>query len=720
MEGGFTCDSLEFPRVEAGFRMNETELSRQTRDLYRPNPMQPIALRSMFWRPAWLEASAWQEHIPFAFWLIEAHRPRVVVELGTHHGTSYFALCQAVDRLGLDTRCFAIDTWKGDEHAGFYDESVYESVSAYNDTQYSGFSRLVRSSFDDALKHFSDGTVDLLHIDGVHTLEAATHDFESWLPKLSDSAVVIFHDTNVRERGFGVFQLFERLKKQYPAFEFVHGHGLGVLGVGEHQTPMLKRLFESDGRGEAQRSIHEVFARLGRCCADAYTAQRQQAKSSQLSSDLQQHKKALDDMSELLSQTRDQLKAKAEELASMQELQQHHVERHALERGQLVERATMLQEAKVELKEQVSRLQGQIDATREQVRPDASLSVERLSLLEASHTAEIGRYKAELERSAEKSAEDKERQEREKKELRDHVVRLNADRERHDREMKDLVARLHAAEAELADIRNSESQGRAERDELMNAHAQAMDALITELDSSKVLNAELEEKHRHDIEALLEAKRRAESSVQARFAETAQLTRQLIEHQRMLADRDEAVKAADNQLVKLNDATALLRNELDEARRDRDAARESLAQLQAHVNSIESSRASRLIALLMRARIGDRRQSQADNNPTVQSPVHDDASAATVQSEEIRLIQQSGLFECDWYRQRYPDVAQVGMDPVEHYLLHGASESRDPGPAFSTARYLVDYPDVADAGLNPLVHYLAFGRAEGRVARPSE
>jgi hypothetical protein len=69
---------------------------------------------------------------------------------------------------------------------------------------------------------------------------------------------------------------------------------------------------------------------------------------------------------------------------------------------------------------------------------------------------------------------------------------------------------------------------------------------------------------------------------------------------------------------------------------------------------------------------------------------------------------------------RYPDVAEVGIDPVEHYLFHGARELRDPGPSFSTAGYLALYPDVGEAGQNPLVHYLAFGRAEGRVAPASE
>ena len=78
-------------------------------------------LDPLFWSPQRLgQASAWWAHVPFAFWLIVACRPRLLVELGTHHGVSYAAFCEAVVHARLGTRCYAVDTWVGDEHSGQY------------------------------------------------------------------------------------------------------------------------------------------------------------------------------------------------------------------------------------------------------------------------------------------------------------------------------------------------------------------------------------------------------------------------------------------------------------------------------------------------------------------------------------------------------------------------------------------------------------------------
>ena len=149
--------------------------------------------------------SAWVEHIPFAFSLVDLLQPASVVELGTHMGDSYCAFCQEIVRRGLaaQTRATAIYTWTGDAQAGGYSQTILDTLRRYHDPLYAGFSRLLQSTFDDAVGQFEDGSIDLLHIDGLHTYDAVRHDFETWLPKVSQRGVVLFHDTQVKRDDFG-------------------------------------------------------------------------------------------------------------------------------------------------------------------------------------------------------------------------------------------------------------------------------------------------------------------------------------------------------------------------------------------------------------------------------------------------------------------------------------------------------------------------------------
>jgi glycosyltransferase involved in cell wall biosynthesis len=218
----------------------------------------------LFWEPLrHVLPGAWTSHVPLAFWLTKVAKPRIFVELGTHSGNSYCAYCQAIDRFAFDTRAFAVDTWRGDEHSGLYDESVFEDLKQFNDTHFASFSKLVRSTFDEAREYFADKTVDLLHIDGLHTYEAVKHDFEQWKDAISPSGVVVFHDTNVRERGFGVWKLWRELTQIYPSFEFHHGEGLGILGVGSKQSPVLEALFGMQGDIHVSSIIRKLFATRG-------------------------------------------------------------------------------------------------------------------------------------------------------------------------------------------------------------------------------------------------------------------------------------------------------------------------------------------------------------------------------------------------------------------------------------------------------------------------
>lgn len=214
-----------------------------------------------FEEPRYIPASAWIGHGPFAFWLVENLKPSVLVELGTYLGYSYFCFCQQVAKQGLATQCTAIDLWGGDEHSGFYGEEIFNTVKRINDQNYGAFSRLMRSTFVEAAGSFEDGSIDLLHIDGRHRYEDVKEDFETWLPKLSDRAVVLFHDTQVEKDDFGVFRYWPEVTAAYPNFEFTHEHGLGVLGVGKNLPPSLKALFNAS---KAQRAaIKRFYQSLG-------------------------------------------------------------------------------------------------------------------------------------------------------------------------------------------------------------------------------------------------------------------------------------------------------------------------------------------------------------------------------------------------------------------------------------------------------------------------
>ncbi len=210
------------------------------------------------------KSNGWHTHSPFAFWLMKQLEPSIFVQLGVCNGDSYSTFCQAVQTFSQSTACYGIDTWQREDPASSCDESVYAELLRYHNDHYAAFSRLILSSFDDALPHFVDGSIDLLFINGHSSYEDVKHDFESWLPRLSNRATVLFQGINSEGGKSGIWKFFLELSKQYAGrcFPLTQGNGLGVLTLGDDAPDVLQHLGCLEG--EVASSVRLTFSTFGK------------------------------------------------------------------------------------------------------------------------------------------------------------------------------------------------------------------------------------------------------------------------------------------------------------------------------------------------------------------------------------------------------------------------------------------------------------------------
>ena len=193
--------------------------------------------------------SSWHTHYNLLRFLIFEFKPKKIVELGTWYGFSYFSMCEIVRELQLEknnAKCFGVDHWGGDEHAGLIDaKEAFEFVNKINQ-EYIDFSKLVKKTFNDAKKDFNDHSIDFIHFDGRHYYEDIKEDFNSYLEKINENAIAIFHDTNVTLRNFGIKKFFEEISTKYSCINFKHDNGLGVIFFGEKAENIKKKIINEN------------------------------------------------------------------------------------------------------------------------------------------------------------------------------------------------------------------------------------------------------------------------------------------------------------------------------------------------------------------------------------------------------------------------------------------------------------------------------------------
>ncbi len=220
-------------------------------------------VRSSIVRPDWFgNPSGWRGHVPFGIWLVQSLQPNIILDLCIHHSSSYFNFCKAVKVARLRAKCYAVDAWRNDKQSGHGEGCDFDNTQKYNECEYADISCLLPMRFDEAVEHFSDASIDLLHINGCYTYEAVKRAFDAWLPKLTHSGVILFHQTNVKQGYFGVWRFWEELTRLYSLnLEFGHCQGLGVLQLAPGEGRFLLDWLLPDSADK--QLLREYFGKRG-------------------------------------------------------------------------------------------------------------------------------------------------------------------------------------------------------------------------------------------------------------------------------------------------------------------------------------------------------------------------------------------------------------------------------------------------------------------------
>lgn len=646
-------------------------------DRHRPLQPEPQGdLREFLYRPIVfsepgrvVDPPSWLEHIPFAYWIVDALGPSLFVELGTHSGNSYAAFAQAIQMLGLSTAAYAVDTWLGDSQAGFYDERVFDEWSHYHDRQFSSFSRLVRSTFEEAAEHFPDGDIDLLHIDGCHTYEALTRDFTTWRPKLSVRGVVILHDINVRERDFGAWRVWEELRRERPTFAFLHGHGLGVVGVGSELPPAVRWLLTRSDEGEIC-AIRQFFAQLGKAVSGRFGLE-------QLDRHIRSEERPGAAARTTLEALHVRLATGADEIARLEEI----TRAQAVDLAGHAARAATLEAQLSASTNRVATIEEELSVTIEQmagVSTQLSAALAQAAGVSEQLSAAEHRYADELKQKARIVAA-----------LRERIGELSW---RSPRVTDPVTAPGQAVRPDPVSVGRWRRVGRRVRQ--MAAFPAALGLLPGPgrgiKPSSIILLAHPRKVH------------------DAWFAFTSGLF-------------DDAYYRQRNPDVASSRMSPLGHFVLKGAAEDRDP--HPLFSISYYLRHNPDVASADVNPLTHYCRLGafEARSPHALFDQVFYQHMNPDVVAQRV--EPLRHFLRTGAaegrnpnphFDCAYYLSHAPDVAASAENPLVHYATNGWREGRRPSPTFDANFYRSRHQDVNEQDVDPLAHYLEYGVHEGR------
>jgi len=140
--------------------------------------------------------------------LVHKTKPAIYVEIGVFGGSSFLPTTAALEYENFGA-AYAIDPWENipcldgnnGTNADWWSKIDLEKI-------YNGFTKsmnnqglqkrytTMRLTSKDALKFFTDESIDILHIDGNHSEQSALFDAQNWLKKVRSGGYIWFDDAN--------------------------------------------------------------------------------------------------------------------------------------------------------------------------------------------------------------------------------------------------------------------------------------------------------------------------------------------------------------------------------------------------------------------------------------------------------------------------------------------------------------------------------------------
>lgn len=332
---------------------------------------------------------------------------------------------------------------------------------------------------------------------------------------------------------------------------------------------------------------------------------------------------------------------------------------------------------------QAQQLQAEIDALRAEADRTALIAAEAdaLRAREQQLAQDVAQLEAALE--AARTTVEQERQQRlaADRTLATHIDKL------HDQQVRnaELAGRATAAESALVQRQEELSQLWSQLLVAEKAAAVAESQVAQEREQRQDGERRLAaaEANATELQSRLERVQAAPAQVPDNLiAEIAQLTGLLKEQEAMRLIATAAQAEAEGRLARQEAETRQLQAKLHEQDAAARAAEASHALSEQNV-AARFDEIARLTSILADA--GARSDTSAANTEWLRNMMQMAASfpawwsmmpQAWRRKREHARYRNSGLFDARRYLETYPDVAEHGMDPVRHYILHGILEGR--------------------------------------------